>query len=430
MKFFLTLSVFCVGSLLVTHAPAQDAKPVVVARVTEAKVNVGQRVVGTVRPLRTSTIGSAVDGRVEEFRVNRGEAVTKNQVLAQLRTGTLEIEQAAAAAELELAVQRLAELENGSRPEDIAEAEANARGAEAALNNADRSLKRMQSLATTRAASTADLDNAKQRADTARFAHQAAEALLKRIKEGPRTEAIAQAGSQVELQQQRLNLIKDRIAKFTIVAPFDGFVSAEFTEVGAWISRGDLIAEVIQMNEVEIEAPVTAEAAVNLRRGDSIRVEFPELPNELLTGTIDRIVPIASMRSRTFPVQIRLSNPIEQGTPLLSAGMMARVELPAGKREKLPLVPKDALVLNGKDRSVFVVDGEPNDKGDVFGNARKVPVTLGVAVQDRLQVRGDIKVNDLVVVVGNERLTPNAKVKVIRDASADLGTIKAGLVSE
>ena len=120
-----TVRAFCVGSLLVTLAAAQDAKPVVVARVIESEVNLGQRVIGTVLPLRRSTIGSAVDGRVEKFKMNRGEAVKKDQVLAQLRTGTLEIEQAAAAAELELAVQRLAELENGSRPEEIAEAEAN-----------------------------------------------------------------------------------------------------------------------------------------------------------------------------------------------------------------------------------------------------------------------------------------------------------------
>jgi RND family efflux transporter MFP subunit len=338
-------------------------------------------------------------------------------VLAQLQTETLEIELAAAEAELELYQQQLAALENGSRPEDIAEAEANMRGAEAAVKNAANKLQRAQSLATTRAASASDLDDAVAQSDAAKFAFQATEALLARIKEGPRTETIAQAHAQVELQKQRRNLLKDRIEKFTITAPFDGFVSAEFTEVGAWIARGDPIAEVIQMDQVEIEAPVTAESVVGLRKGDPIRVEFPELPDELFMGSVSQIVPVAELRTRTFPVLVKLNNTIRDGTPMLLAGMFARVELPAGQRQLLPLVPKDSLVLNGNERSVFIVD---LDAGSGSGNAqtgtvRKVSVELGVAVNQRIQIRGDIHVGDLVVVIGNERLIPNSHVKIIRE---------------
>ena len=235
----------------------------------------------------------------------------------------------------------------------------------------------------------------------------AAEALLDRVKNGPRKEQIAQAAAQVELQKQRLNQIKDRINKCTIVAPFDGFISSEYTEVGNWINRGDPIVQIIQLDEIEIHAPVTAESVVRLRKGDVIRVEFPELPNEIFTGTIARIVPVAAARARTFPVHIRLKNRIENETPLLLAGMLARVEVPVGQRKSLPLVPKDALVLNGNDRFVYVVESN----GKLEGTVRKVTVDLGVAVDNQIQVIGKLKVGDLIVVEGNERLVPNTKVK-------------------
>lgn len=411
----LATGVFCIVQTALAFA--QDAKPVVLARVIEAEVKSGQRVVGSVNPLRTSTIGSAVEGRVQKFLVNQGDPVKEGQILAQLLTETLEIERAAAMAELDLSMQRLAELENGSRPEDIAEADANMRSAQAALTNAEGKLRRMQLLSTRSAASPEELEDAKEHAMAAKFAFKATEALLNRLKEGARMETIAQATAQVELQRQRLKLIEDRITKSAISAPFDGFVSSEFTEVGAWISRGDPIVEVIQLNEVEIQAPVTAEMVVSLRKGDVIRVEFPELPDELLTGTIERIVPVTATRARTFPVHIKLKNRIHDGTPMLMAGMLARVYLPAGKREMLPLVPKDALVLNGNERSVFVVDRNADHdsaSGERIDTVRKVDVDLGVAVDDRIQVRGDIKVNDLVVVVGNERLAPNAQVRIVR----------------
>ncbi len=405
-----------VSLVLASFVLAKDPVPVVVAPVTESEVKTGLRVVGTVRPLRTSTIGRAVAGRVQSFDLRQGDAVKQGAVVAQLRTGTIEIERAAAQAELELAVQRLAELRNGSLPEEVAEAEANMRAAEAALKNAVSSLGRIQTLANTRAASSSDLDDATQRAEAARFAVKAAAALWERIKEGPRQETIAQAAAQVELQQQRLNLINDRIVKSAIVAPFDGYISAEFTNVGAWIKNGDPIVEIVRMDEVEVEAPVTAETVVGLRRGDVIRVEFPELPDELFTGRIDRIVPVAATRARTYPVHIRIVNPVKDGAPLLLAGMLARVDLPAGKREVLPLVPKDALVLNGNDRSVFVLDSDPEQReSQETGVVRKVSVRLGIAVDDRVQVRGNIKRGDRVVVVGNERLIPNSAVSIQRE---------------
>ncbi len=409
--FALSCAHFAIGDSLL----AQELKPVVVAVVIESEVRAGQSVVGTVKPLRTSRIGSALDGRVLRFLVDEGQMIRKGQTLAQLRTKTLEIEQAAATAELQLALSRLSELENGSRPEDIAEADAIMQAAAAAAKNADSRLERMESLARGSASSLGELDDAKERADAARFALKATQALLKRIKQGPRKETIAQAEAQVELQKQKLELIKDRLKKSEIVAPFDGFVSAEFTEEGAWINRGDPVIEIIQMDEVEILAPVTAETVVGLRKGDVIRIEFPEIPNQILTGKVDRIVPVAAAQARTYPVYLRLKNKIENETPMLLAGMLARVDVPVGQRKILPLVPKDALVLNGKDRSVFVVDFDKNDSANesATGVVRKVPVELGVALDDRIQVIGEIKAGDFVVVDGNERLVPNSKVKVI-----------------
>ncbi len=444
-------------------AAADPMASVIVATVGEAEVGAGHRVVGTVRPLRTSTIGSAADGRVLEFLVQVGDAVKKGQPLAKLRTDTLKIELAAAEAELDLYKHQMAELQNGARPEEIAEAQANLMGAKAAMESAAKSLRRIKSLVESRATSASDLDVARERAEFTRHSHSASEALLERIQQGARTEQIAQAAARVELQSQRINLINDRIGKFTIRAPFDGYVAEEYTEVGAWMSQGDPVVRVIQLDEVEIEAPITAEYAVHLRRGDTIRVEFPELPSKLIMGTVDRVVPVADERARTFPIFIRLTNEFHDATPLFMSGMLVRVDLPSGKKERIPLVPKDALVLNAARRSVYVLEpsddnaeslrqpppssklqastspsGESSDQekahrnrgkketGDdtgirnsgpdpdrsVVGTVREVSVTLGVAVEDRIQVRGDVHAGDLVVVLGNERLKEGDRVTV------------------
>ena len=408
----------------------QSASPVVVTRVVEASIHSAHRVVGTVNPLRTSTIGSAVDGRVVQFMVNQGQSVKKGQPLAQLRTDTLTIEKLAAQAELELYRQRLAELENGSRPEEVSEAESRLLGAKAAMANALRKLRRMESLSQTRAASDSELEDAGERAEFTQHAFAAAKAVFKRIEQGPRIEEIAQATAQTELQHYRVKLIEDRIKKHTVQAPFDGFVSQEFTEVGAWVSQGDPIVQIVQLDEVEVQAPTTAEYAVQLSRGDEIRLEFPELPEKLFTGKLDRVVPVAESRARTFPVYINLTNEIRADGPLLMAGMLARVHLPVGQTKNSLLVPKDALVLNQNERAVFVVDTNSSANQvheSLAGTVRKVIVELGVASGELIQVHGQLKTDDLVVIIGNERLVDGAKVEIIRtldDQTVTLGSVR------
>ncbi|MDP6443087.1 MAG: efflux RND transporter periplasmic adaptor subunit [Pirellulaceae bacterium] len=395
-----------IGALLLcsaTIASAQD-KPasIVVVKVVQREVNTGHRVVGSVTPVRTSIVGSAVDGRVVEFLVEEGDAVKENQPLARLRTGTLEIELAAANAELDVYEQELKEKQNGSRPEEVAAAKARMAAADAVKSNAAAKLTRTELLFEKDAANDADLNDARERAESASQLFLAAEAQWKLVTAGPRQEQIARAQAQVALQRANVDLLKDRIEKFTVRAPFDGYVTKEDTEVGEWIKQGDPIAEVVALSKVDVRANVPAEQAVRLQRGRPIRIEFPEQPGEIFTGVVDRIVPQADFRSRTFPVNIQLDNRYSDGRPLLMAGMLARAVLPTGAKSRLPLVPKDALVLQGAERFVCVIDvarGSTNT-----GKVRLAPVTLGVTDGGLVQVNGTIRAGELVAVLGNERL--------------------------
>ena len=401
------------------------APAVIVASVVERSIKTGHRSVGTVMPIRRTTVGSAVDGRVLKHNVNQGDPVTQGQVLAQLRTESLQIQLRAAQAETRLRKQELAELQNGSRPEEIAEARARFSAAEVVRSNATAKHKRALALFAKNAINQVDLDDARERFDAAHQAYLAAQGMLKRIEAGPRSEQIAQAQARLELQEARTDEIEDRIAKYTITAPFSGFISKEHTEVGAWISQGDAIVEVIQLDVVEVHAYVPAKHAVQLQSGVSVRLEFPELKNQLFEGHVTRVVPTANLQTRTFPVNIRVPNRLlADGRPLLMAGMLAQMELPTGTRARMPLVPKDALVLNGTSRSVFVVDlpkttrSNPKSLSGGTGIVRAVPVRLGISDDSLIQVEGDLRADQLVVIRGNERLKDGQKILFTRDTAS------------
>jgi RND family efflux transporter MFP subunit len=211
------------------------------------------------------------------------------------------------------------------------------------------------------------------------------------------------------MAQEELRRLQDQQSKFTIRAPFEGYVVAKLTEVGAWLTRGDPVAEIVALDPIEIDVAVPETYIPHVRLGDSVRVLVEAMPRESFTGQVARIVPQADLRSRSFPVKIRMANPKTEHGHLLKAGMMARVTMGVGAPQQALLVPKDALVLGGPSPAVMAVAVEPQTKATV---ARLVPVQLGVSDASLIQVIGELRAGDQVIVVGNERVRPGQPIAV------------------
>ncbi len=83
--------------------------------------------------------------------------------------------------------------------------------------------------------------------------------------------------------------------------------------------------------------------------------------------------------------------------------MTARAALPVGGTYMATVVPKDAVVLAGQEASVYLVEN---------GQVRRVAVAMGMSRGEWMEVKGDLKVGDRVVVRGNERLVPGQAVAI------------------
>jgi RND family efflux transporter MFP subunit len=398
------------------RAAAQGPPPaqfVAVSPAVEREVLAGQMFVGTVMPLRMATIGSAVDGRVVEYPLDEGDRVERGQMLAQLLTETIQLELAAAEAELELRRQALAELENGTRPEEIDQAKARMISAQARWQYAQTRRTRAENLFRQgQAMSEEERDEMIALAVEGEQAYLEAKAAYQLAVEGPRKEQIAQARAQVAVQQATVDRLKDMLAKHTVVSHFAGYVTAEHTEVGQWVKQGDPVADVAALDEVDVVAQVVEQYVPHIRAGMTVSVEIPALPQQMFSGVVSAIVPQADVQARTFPVKVRVKNQLIEEEPLVKSGMYARVMLPTGDKLMATLVSKDALVLGGPQPVVYVVDAASPDAKQ--GKVRPVAVQLGVAEGNMIQVRGGIEPRQLVVVQGNERLHAGQDVQIQR----------------
>ncbi len=392
-------------------AQSADGVPVHVARVVEESVASGNAFVGTVTPLRRAVIGSAVDGRVVRFPLREGMRVEAGGTLAQLLTETISLELRAAKAELDLRQEELNELKAGSRSQEIAQAKALMESARAAEDLAKSNLRRTQELYNRGATTENSLEIARAEAANARETFREREAAFHLVEEGPRTEQIAQAAARVAIQDALVRRLEDQIAKHTIISRFDGIVVAEHTEEGQWVKQGDLVAEVVALDEVIVRVQVLESQIPHIAKNDPVTVIVPALPDQVFEGYVEQIVPQADVRARTFPVRIRVANHLHDGVPELKSGMLARATLATGPRVQAMLVPKDALILGGPRPRIAVLTSD--DPQAASSTVRLVPVELGISTDGLIQVTGDVKADQRVVIRGNERLREGQPVRVI-----------------
>ena len=210
----------------------------------------------------------------------------------------------------------------------------------------------------------------------------------------------------MQIQEEEIVRLEDEIAEHAIVAPFAGFVTKESTEVGQWIAKGSPVVDVVEIHQVEVEASVLEKYIPQVRLGMNAKVTMDALPGKSWVGEVTAIVPQADIRSRTFPIKVRLDNPTVDGRVVFMPGMFARVDLQFGNTENVFWVPKDAVVLGGQTPLVYAA---------ADGKARPVPVVLGEAVNGLIEVHGPLRPGDQVVVEGNERLSPGRPLDIVRD---------------
>jgi RND family efflux transporter MFP subunit len=358
---FSLLSLLLIASLMIkainSHAQAPPPALVVVSEVKEQTLQKPVTLVGAVEPLKRSTIASEIAGLVEDFPVEEGDIVKKGDLLAMLRTKSLEI--------------------------DIREAKAEKAEAEARYRLARENLERFQELYKKGVASLQQLQDAETEKD----------AMLARV-------------SQLEAQ---IDSHAYDLARSKIVAPFDGSVTAEHTEVGQWINVGGPVVELIDIIKAEVDVDVPERYISQIRLGDIADINFDALPNLSIEGKIESIVPQADKESRTFPIKVIVDN--KDG--LIKSGMVARVSLLIGEPSLVKLVPKDAIVEQNRSNFVYVV----ND-----GAAVPVQVDTGIAFKDQVQITGPVEIGQFVVTRGNERLRPNQPVKIVDKDGIPEGT--------
>jgi len=400
-------------------AAGPPAALVKVATIRIDRIGPEFRAMGNVRPRYFSIVASGADGIVEEFTVEAGEYVSQGTLLSKLRMESTDLDIAEQEAILSERRAHLEEIKS-PRQEDQDEAQARKQAAEITYANAARRLEELRALAQRNAANPTEVKDAQDNMETAQQARLAAVAALARISV-PRPETIQQAMARMEAQEKRVAFLKAEREKRMTKAPFDGFVIAEHTYVGQWLSKGDPIATLAKLNEVEVEVQIDQQYIDQILPGRPVMLDVKGTGsrNGLARewpGEVKAIVPRSNWKegSRSFPVIIRIENEVDSSTmppiPALREGMMAEARF-KGEEVEAILVPKDSMVRTSRGTFIYVIN--PGAGGEPM-SVRQVMVTTGVSEKTWIQVIGDgLEAGQQVVTEGAERLRAFQTVQIM-----------------
>jgi RND family efflux transporter MFP subunit len=347
--------------------------------------------------------------------------------LAELEAGSRPEEIALAEARLNQAEARLANAKAGASPEEIAQAQAQVEAAKAGADLAKSRVSRYQQLSQQGAISQDVLEGYIKEERSAAAQQQEAERRLEalrkgrssdidqltaaveqerqslqQLKNGPRKEEIAQARSQVSEAAAQVRTTEVKLQDTKIVAPLTGIVGNIPVKIGDFLSKGDTLTTVTQNQTLDVQLSIPSERGPELRVGQ--RVEgTDDKGNVIGTGRISFISPQVRTTSQSILAKASFDN--SQGQ--LRDGQFIQAKLIWNTRPGV-LIPTTAVVpLAGKD---FVYVAQTQGQSKLIARQKVVKLDRSKTHSNSYRVIEGLQSGEKIIVSGIQNLSDGAPI--------------------
>ncbi|HEY2989848.1 MAG TPA: efflux RND transporter periplasmic adaptor subunit [Candidatus Binatia bacterium] len=379
---------------------AEAPLPVTVAPVRAQKVARTVEFVGTLYANEEVTVSSEVDGRIASLVADLGDRVARGQTLAKIDD-----------AEFRFAIQQmegnlkenLAKLGLEKTPGanfDVTKTSLVLR-AKADMDDAEKALKRNQTLHERQLIAAQDFDTAQTRAKMAGANYQSS------IEEARASLASAYA------KEAQLETARKKLRDTTIGAPLAGSIAKRTVSAGEYVKTGSALFTIVQDNPLKLRGMIPERFAPEIHADQSVEIKVDSFPDVIFKGKLTRISPSSDVASRSFMVEGVVENPDRR----LKPGFFAHATIATRVDPNATTVPQQAVVSFAGVSKVFVIVREPHDpeanRGADNNVARERIVQTGVRVgTNEVEIASGVKPGELVVISGLTRLIDGAAVKV------------------
>jgi HlyD family secretion protein len=330
------------ASALAYRLLSADAPAVEVVRAAAQNSDSGGIVLsatGYIVAHHTINVNSKVTGRLAWIGVEKGDKVKEGQVLVRLEDDEFRASYEQAKGSYQNARAYLDELEHGSRPEEIQQAQHNLDEARATLLNDKLTLDRTKELAAGGVVSRQALDDATAKFDSDQQRVNSLGKAFQLMKIGPRQEEITRARGALTQAQGQVDYAKSQLDATVIRAPVTGtildrtaekgeLITAQFASAAAGGPQGSVVS-LADLNDLQVELDIAQADFARLGPKQKGIVSTDAYPDKTYDGEIAQISPEANRQKATVQIKVQVLNPDKYPEILLRPEMNATVKFQA-----------------------------------------------------------------------------------------------------
>lgn len=192
------------------------------------------------------------------------------------------------------------------------------------------------------------------------------------------------------------------LQKATIEAPFSGIIGLRQVSLGQFLSVGDPIATLADVDNLRIDFQVSEVFLTDIHAGQEVNVTFDALSGETYKGVVSAIDPVVSVDGRALSVRAVLRNVDGKLRP----GLFGRVEIVTDTRRSI-MLPEASIVSSPTgEKAVFLVKD---------GNAKMNPVTIGKRLPGEVEILSGVEDGDTVIVSGQLKVQNGQPVEIVAE---------------
>lgn len=203
---------------------------------------------------------------------------------------------------------------------------------------------------------------------------------------------------QVRNTENQLAQAKRRLSDSYVRAPISGIINSRSIEVGAYVSPGTELFEIVDVSRLKLQANANESQVVNIKVGDKVAISSTVFPDQEFSGTVSFIAPKAD-NSLNYPLEITVDN-TAAGT--LRAGMYGTATFKFPEQAPALVVPRSAFVGSVSNNQVYVISSDTT--------AVLKSVTPGRIFGERVEVLSGIEEGDIIITSGQINLKDGVKV--------------------
>jgi len=221
------------------------------------------------------------------------------------------------------------------------------------------------------------------------------------------TEEFQRTQFEYEHQKAAFELAQLDLDYTDIRAPIGGVIATRLIKVGNMVLVNQSTFKITSLNPLIAALHVPERQMDKLRPHLTAKLSVDAVNDAEFIGHIARISPVVDPTTGTVKVTIEVRDQSRQ----LKPGMFARINIIYDVHSNTVLVPKDAIMAEDKESSVFVVRDSV---------AYRQKIVTGYVNTTHVEVLDGILPGEIVVTTGKSSLKDSSKVELVSDESTKL----------